>query len=617
VNARDERFVPHLTDVVATGGGRLTYMKVLLSAARKDHVVRRRMLPALDALVEAQCLTPERASEVLARSAETGRSVARVLGEIAGADALPPFRIPPGLDAPFVDLVEWDIDQAAIGMVPESFGRRHGVLPIGFDGDRLIVATADPTNVIAIDDVRTLTGRDVRLVLAEEASIAEAWVRLASFDRAAETMLEAAAEEEEEIHDVDLADEAPIVRAINRIIAQAVQQRASDLHIEPQERDVCIRFRLDGVLHEVMRIPKSLHAGVTSRLKVMADLNIAEKRVPQDGRMTVNVDNKPIDLRMSTVPSVWGEEVILRILDRAASLISLEDLGFLGDTLRRYESAFRKPYGAVLVVGPTGSGKSTTLYSTLSVVSDVSKKIITVEDPVEFRLPGLSQIHVNPKAGLTFATALRSILRSDPDVIMVGEIRDTETARIAVEAAMTGHLVFTTLHTNDAPQAMTRLVEMGVEPFLVASAIECVLAQRLARKLCTRCCEGYTPSRELAEECGVPPAEDATFYKPVGCNYCAGTGYRGRIALVELMTVSEDIERLTVERKSSDDIRNVALEQGMRSLREDGMIKVRMGITSLEEVLRIVEGRTDESQPAAEPVDDSVIPMAGRRRLSS
>jgi type IV pilus assembly protein PilB len=617
VNARDERFVPHLTDVVATGGGRLTYMKVLLSAARKDHVVRRRMLPALDALVEAQCLTPERASEVLARSAETGRSVARVLGEIAGADALPPFRIPPGLDAPFVDLVEWDIDQAAIGMVPEPFGRRHGVLPIGFDGDRLIVATADPTNVIAIDDVRTLTGRDVRLVLAEEASIAEAWVRLASFDRAAETMLEAAAEEEEEIHDVDLADEAPIVRAINRIIAQAVQQRASDLHIEPQERDVCIRFRLDGVLHEVMRIPKSLHAGVTSRLKVMADLNIAEKRVPQDGRMTVNVDNKPIDLRMSTVPSVWGEEVILRILDRAASLISLEDLGFLGDTLRRYESAFRKPYGAVLVVGPTGSGKSTTLYSTLSVVSDVSKKIITVEDPVEFRLPGLSQIHVNPKAGLTFATALRSILRSDPDVIMVGEIRDTETARIAVEAAMTGHLVFTTLHTNDAPQAMTRLVEMGVEPFLVASAIECVLAQRLARKLCTRCCEGYTPSRELAEECGVPPAEDATFYKPVGCNYCAGTGYRGRIALVELMTVSEDIERLTVERKSSDDIRNVALEQGMRSLREDGMIKVRMGITSLEEVLRIVEGRTDESQPAAEPVDDSVIPMAGRRRLSS
>jgi type IV pilus assembly protein PilB len=579
-------------------------------------LARRRSLPALEALIEAQCLTPDQASDVLARAATGGRTVARVLYELVQSGAVTEFRIPPGLDVNFVDLVEWDVDPTAVGAVPESFGKRHGVLPIAFEGDRLIIAISDPTNVIAIDDVRTLTGRDVRLVLAEETAISEAWVRLASFDRAAENLMEQAAEEEEEQHDVNLAEEAPIVRAINRIIAQAVQQRASDLHIEPQERDVCVRFRLDGVLHEVMRIPKSLHAGVSSRLKVMADLNIAEKRIPQDGRMTVTVDNRPIDLRMSTVPSVWGEEVILRILDRSSSLLTLEDLGFLGDTLRRYENAFRKPYGAVLVVGPTGSGKSTTLYSTLSVVSDVSKKIITVEDPVEFRLPGMSQIHVNPKAGLTFATALRSILRADPDVIMVGEIRDTETARIAVEAAMTGHLVFTTLHTNDAPQAMTRLVEMGVEPFLVASAIECVLAQRLARKLCTRCCEGYSPSRELAEEVGVPPAEDATFYRPVGCNYCAGTGYRGRIALVELMTVTEQIERATVEHKSSDDIRQIALEQGMRSLRDDGMIKVRMGITSLEEVLRIVEGRADAAQPAAEPVDESVIPMAGRRRTS-
>jgi len=579
-------------------------------------VARRRTLPALEALIEAECLTSDQASEVLSRSASTGRTVGRVLGEFVVSEGLTPFRVPPGLDLNFVDLVEWDVDPTAVGTIPEAFGKRHAVLPLAFEGDRLIIATADPTNVIAIDDVRMITGREVRLVLAEEGAIREAWVRLASFDRAAENLLEQAAEAEEDVHEVDLAEEAPIVRAINRIIAQAVQQGASDLHIEPQERDVCVRFRLDGVLHEVMRIPKSLHAGVSSRLKVMADLNIAERRVPQDGRMTVNVEHRPIDLRMSTVPSVWGEEVILRILDRSSSLLTLEDLGFLGDTLRRYETAFRKPYGAVLVVGPTGSGKSTTLYSTLSVVSDVSKKIITVEDPVEFRLPGMSQIHVNPKAGLTFATALRSILRADPDVIMVGEIRDTETARIAVEAAMTGHLVFTTLHTNDAPQAMTRLVEMGVEPFLVASAIECVLAQRLARKLCTRCCEGYKPSREIAEQVGVPPAEDPTFYKPVGCNNCAGTGYKGRIALVELMLVTEEIERATVEHKSSDDIRHIAIEQGMRSLRDDGMIKVRMGITSLEEVLRIVEGRADAAQPAAEPIDESVIPMAGRRRTS-
>ena len=578
--------------------------------------MKRRTLPALEALIEAQCLTADQASEVLSRSASSGRTVARVLHEMVVSENLMQFRIPPGLDIPFVDLVEWDVDPTAVGTVPESFGKRHGVLPLAFEGDRLIIATADPTNVIAFDDVRMITGREVRLVLAEETAIGEAWVRLASFDRAAENLLEQAVEDEEEVHEVDLAEEAPIVRAINRIIAQAVQQRASDLHIEPQERDVAVRFRLDGVLHEVMRIPKSLHAGVSSRLKVMADLNIAEKRIPQDGRMTVNVDNKPVDLRMATVPSVWGEEVILRILDRSAGLLTLEDLGFLGDTLRKYEGAFRKPYGAVLVVGPTGSGKSTTLYSTLSVVADVSRKIITVEDPVEFRLAGMSQIHVNPKAGLTFATALRSILRSDPDVIMVGEIRDTETARIAIEAAMTGHLVFTTLHTNDAPQAMTRLVEMGVEPFLVASAIECVLAQRLARKLCTRCCEGYRPSDEIAEQVGVPPAEDPTFYRPVGCNYCAGTGYRGRLALVELMMVTEEVERLTVERKSSDVIRHTAIDQGMRTLREDGMIKVRMGITSLEEVLRIVEGRSDDLQPAAEPVDDSVIPMAGRRRIT-
>jgi type IV pilus assembly protein PilB len=578
-------------------------------------LARRRTLPALEALIEAGYLTPEQASEVLARSASTGRTVARVLRELGYAEGLADFRIPPGLDYVFVDLVEWDVDHVAVGTLPEAFGRRHGVLPVAFDGEALIIALSDPTNVIAVDDVRTVTGRDVRLVLAEEHAINEAWVRLASFDRSAETLLEEAEPEADDRHDVDLAQEAPIVRAINRIIAQAVQQHASDLHVEPQERDVCVRYRLDGVLHEVMRIPKSLHAGVTSRLKVMADLNIAEKRVPQDGRMTVTVEGKSIDLRMATVPSVWGEEVILRILDRSSSLLTLEDLGFLGDTLRKYESAFRRPHGAILVVGPTGSGKSTTLYSTLSVVSDVSKKIITVEDPVEYRLQGLSQMHVNPKAGLTFATALRSILRSDPDVIMVGEIRDTETARIAIEAAMTGHLVFSTLHTNDAPQAMTRLVEMGVEPFLVASAIECVLAQRLARKLCTRCCEGYTPLPEVAEEVGVPPAEEPVFYKPVGCNQCAGTGSKGRIALVELMTVTEEIERLTVERRSSDEIRHVATDQGMRTLREDGMIKVRMGITSLEEVLRIVEGRADDVGPAAEPVEESVVPIRGRRKI--
>jgi type IV pilus assembly protein PilB len=563
----------------------------------------------MQALVSRGLLTADQVSEALSRAAETGATVNEVLN-----DLVPSLGPVAGLSLPYVDLIDTQIDVAAVILVPESLSRRHGALPLGFDGDRLIVAISDPTNVIALDDLRTVTGRDLRLVLAEQAAIHDAWVRMGNLDRTTDLLEEAADEDEDEV-EFDAAQDAPIVRAINQIIAQAVQQRASDLHIEPQERDVRVRFRLDGVLHDIMRIPRSLHAGVTSRLKVMAELNIAERRIPQDGRMTVVVDGNSIDLRMATVPSVWGEEVILRVLDRSAISLTLQDLGFVEDTLARYEKAFRKPHGAILVVGPTGSGKSTTLYSTLSVVNEVSRKIITVEDPVEQRLAGVSQIHVNPKAGLSFATALRSILRSDPDVVMVGEIRDTETARIAIEAAMTGHLVFSTLHTNDAPSAVTRLVEMGVEPFLVASAVECVLAQRLARKLCDRCKEAYTPTAELLADVGVDEAD--VLYRAVGCNQCSGTGYRGRVALVELMLVTEEIERLTVERGSAEDVRRVAIEQGMRTLRDDGLIKARSGMTSLEEVLRIVEGRTDLGIEA-EHVDLSgdVVPLSEQRRAS-
>jgi type IV pilus assembly protein PilB len=569
---------------------------------------RKQIIPALERLIETGDLTAEEAGEILGIAAETGRHVDDVLHE-----QKPQTTAPRGLAYPFVDLIDTQIDLQAVSLVPDTLARRHCVLPLGFDGDRLILALADPLNVIALDDVRTVVGRELRLVLAEQSAIRDTWVRLSSLDRKAESLLEEAAPEEEEdtTPDFDSAEDAPIVRAINQIIAQAVQQRASDLHIEPQEHDVRVRYRLDGVLRDIMRIPRSLHSGVTSRLKVMAELNIAEKRIPQDGRMTVTVEGKPIDLRVATVPSVWGEEVILRVLDRSSSLLTLRDLGFFEETLASYDKAFRKPYGAILVVGPTGSGKSTTLYSTLSVVNDVSRKIITVEDPVEFRLHGISQIHVNPKAGLSFATALRSILRSDPDVVMVGEIRDTETARIAIEAAMTGHLVFSTLHTNDAPSAITRLVEMGVEPFLVASAVECVLAQRLARKLCERCKVPYSPAPELLMENGIDDP-DVVFFRAMGCNQCSNTGYSGRLALVELMLVSEEIEKLTVERASSEVIRRTATSQGMRSLREDGMLKVLAGTTSLEEVLRIVEGRTDEAPDLSEATG-GVVPLASRR----
>ena len=558
---------------------------------------RRQTLPALDRLVERGQLSAEEATSVLAHASRSRRTV-----ELALADLRPDVRPPPGLGYYFVDLNEWQIEPEVMVSVPQALAKRHGVLPLAFDGDALVVAVADATNVIAIDDVRTVTQRAIRVVLAESALIQDSFSRQGMLDTHTENLIEEAAPDDDEDDSDDFLaseDDAPIVRAINQIIAAAVQQRASDLHIEPQEHDVRIRFRLDGVLNEVMRIPRSLSPGVTSRLKVMAELDIAEKRLPQDGRMTVRVEGRPIDLRVATVPSVWGEEVILRVLDRSSSLLTLEDLGFLEDTLETYTNSFRKPYGAILVVGPTGSGKSTTLYSTLSVVNDIARKIITVEDPVEFRLGGVSQIHVNPKTGLSFATALRSILRSDPDVVMVGEIRDTETARIAIDAAMTGHLVFSTLHTNDAPSAITRLIEMGVEPFLVASAIECVLAQRLARKLCPRCKAEYDPPPEALREAGIRD-QNATFYRAMGCNHCSGTGYRGRIALVELMPTTEEIERLTVDRCSSDDVRRLALAQGMRSLREDGLRKVERGVTSLEEVLRIVEGRTETRSTVVE-----------------
>jgi type IV pilus assembly protein PilB len=566
----------------------------------------RKSLPALESLIERGLLTDVEASNVLAHASRARRTVEAALVELH-----PDVRPPRGLGYYFVDLDDWQLEAQAVASIPMQLAKRHGIFPLTFDGEALVVAVADATNVIAIDDIRTVTRRAVRVVLAEPGPISDALNRQGVLDSNTESLIEEAApEEDEEAEDDFAAEDAPIVRAINQIIAQAVQQSASDLHIEPQEHDVRIRFRLDGVLNEVMRIPKTLAPGVTSRLKVMAELDIAEKRIPQDGRMTVRVEGRPIDLRVATVPSVWGEEVILRVLDRADGLLTLEDLGFLEDTLERYTTAFRKPYGAILVVGPTGSGKSTTLYSTLSCVNDVARKIITVEDPVEFRLAGISQIHVNPKTGLKFATALRSILRSDPDVVMVGEIRDTETARIAIDAAMTGHLVFSTLHTNDAPSAITRLIEMGVEPFLVASSIECVLAQRLARKLCPRCKAEYEPSPELLKEIGVRDAS-ATFFRAMGCNNCSGTGYKGRIALVELMPMSEEIERMAVERSSSDEIRKIALAQGMRSLREDGMRKVERGITSLEEVLRIVEGRTEvrateEERLAVESKQDTI-----------
>ena len=496
----------------------------------------------------------------------------------------------------FVDLEIFAIDSTVVLTLPEALCRRHVVIPLALRDDRLVLAMADPGNVFALDDVRTITGREIEPVVAAAEEIERTIQKYAGMRRQADLLTDAAEEygdAETDLGDVSAAvDDAPVVQLVQAIMMQATSSRASDIHIEPGQDSVRVRFRVDGVLHEIMDVPKQMQAGLLSRLKIMADLDIAEKRVPQDGRISLRLGAKSYDLRLASLPTVFGEKIVARILHKSDALLELEQLGFRGEAYARYERAFRKPYGTILVTGPTGSGKSTTLYATLNVLNDVERNIFTVEDPVEYRLPGVNQIQVNPKARLTFASALRSILRADPDVVLIGEIRDRETAQIAVEAALTGHLVLSTLHTNDAPSAITRLVEMGVETFLVASALDAVVAQRLARKLCDRCKEAYTPSSDELREAGFTDAlmpDMPEFFRPVGCRGCANTGYHGRMGLYEIMLMSEKIERLTVERASSEDIRALALAEGMEGLREDGLRKAAAGLTSLAEIARVVK----------------------------
>jgi type IV pilus assembly protein PilB len=548
-----------------------------------------------EVLLDEGLITQDQLGTALAEQQRLGRSLGRVLidlGLIREPDLVSALARKIGLN--FVDLGEYQIDPSAASLIPEQVARRYRALPIGYEDSMLIVAMSDPANVFALDDIRTITGKQVKPVVATAADVDQAIRRYGQLDQSVEDIsAEAASKAEEKTADLTQVEaameEAPIVRLVNLLITQAVTDRASDIHLEPSEGDIRIRYRIDGVLHEVMRSPKNIQNALISRLKVMADINIAERRVPQDGRVGLVVGGRAVDLRVATLPTVYGEKVVLRILDKTSVLLRLEDLGFLEGPYRRFEGAFRKPYGTVLATGPTGSGKSTSLYATLNIINTPDRNIITIEDPVEYRLPGVNQIQVNVKAGLTFASALRSILRADPDVILVGEIRDRETALIAMEAALTGHLVLSTLHTNDAASAVTRLIEMGVEAYLVASALDCVVAQRLARKLCERCREEYEPTEAELEGAGVPPDSGIErLFRPVGCPACGKTGFRGRVGLYEVMLVTEEIEKLTVERISSEDIRKVAMDQGMITLRQDGLEKVRMGLTSLEEVFRVV-----------------------------
>ena len=498
---------------------------------------------------------------------------------------------------PFVELVDYPIDRTAVALVSAALCRRHDVLPLALAADTITVAMSDPGDVFALDDIRAATRMRVVAVVAERQDLRNAMNRLLRADGELSDLQSVLQEETKpsaemvQVTNEALDDDAPIVRFVNLIISQAIQDRASDIHIEPGEFEVRVRYRIDGVLHEMQRAPKQIQNGVTSRLKIMSDIDIAERRKPQDGRLSVMHGGRKVDLRVATLPTVWGEKVVMRILDNSTSSMNLNDLGLLQHNFDVYKKSYTKPYGMILVTGPTGSGKSTTLYTTLNTVAKPEINVITVEDPVEYRMAGINQVQVNPKAGLTFASALRSILRSDPDVVLLGEIRDHETAQIAIEASLTGHLVLSTLHTNDAPSAVTRLTEMEIEPFLVGSALDSVVAQRLARRLCERCRQPYTPVATEIAALGFwvdPDQPLPVLYQPGGCQVCSNTGYRGRIAIHEIMAVSEEIERLAVRRASSAEIKKIAIAEGMLTLRQDGWSKAQMGLTSIEEILRVV-----------------------------
>ena len=543
-----------------------------------------------DVIVEMGALPRERVDTAVEEGKASGRAPEQVLleaGAITGDQLARAVAQRFGLD--HVDLSIYKIDVSSLNSISPQAARRLGAVPIGLDdAGQLMVAMSDPSNVLALDDLKLMTGNEVRPVVASPDDIAGLIGRMSRFDDAVAAAIDLGEEELAEVSEIrESADDAPVIKLVNSIIGQAVEEGASDIHFEPEGREMRVRFRVDGVLRETTQIPRRMIAGVISRVKIMADLDISEKRVPQDGRVSLTVEKHAIDTRVVTMPRVDGEGIVMRILDKSQALIGLDSLGMSEQSAQLFEDAFRRSYGAVLVTGPTGSGKSTTLYGALNEINEPERNIITIEDPVEYQLPGVNQLQVNLKAGLTFAGGLRAMLRADPDVIMVGEIRDGETAKIAIESALTGHLVLSTLHTNDAPSAITRLTEMNIEPFLSASAIVCVVAQRLVRQLCTYCKSRTMLSVSSLEKAGFNVAFDLEAYEPVGCGRCGGAGYKSRTGLYEVMSVTDEIRDLTIERASSEEIRKVAIAQGMRPLRADGFEKVKNGITSIAEVARV------------------------------
>jgi type IV pilus assembly protein PilB len=545
-----------------------------------------------DVLAELGYIAPERVQQAVEEARTAGRRPEQLLleqGAVTGDQLSRAIAERYGHD--HIDLSAYQVDMAAANLIPVNTARRYRAIPVGFvDKETLLLAIADPSNVLAVDDIQMATSLDCRVAVAAEEDVEALISRLNTLQSAVTeaTIGEEAEEDLAEVSDIQVsAEDAPVIKLVYSILGQAVGEGASDIHFEPADDEMRVRFRVDGVLREAAHVPKRMVNAVVSRLKIMSDLNIAEKRVPQDGRVSVTVEDRRIDLRVTTLPTQQGEGATIRILDKDNAQRSLDELGMDGSGRERFERAFRQAYGAVLVTGPTGSGKSTTLYAALQDLNHVERKIITIEDPVEYQLNGINQINVNRKAGLDFATGLRSILRADPDIVMVGEIRDGETARISIEAALTGHLMLTTLHTNDAPGAITRLTKMGIESFLIASAVDCVVAQRLARKLCSHCKKRTLIPVQALMDAGIRTATELEAYEPVGCGRCNQSGYKGRVGVYSVMELSEGIKEMTVAQRPEAEIAVAAREEGMLTLREDGVGKVRNGLTSLEEILRV------------------------------
>ncbi len=551
-------------------------------------------------LVSSGVITGKQLEEAYRLGRRQRQGVGKVLlslGYVGQSDLARAIAVRLRLD--FVELSVDDVDPEAACLVDKKLLRRYGMLPLRVEGGRLVVAMKDPANLHALEDLEMLSGYPVSPVVVAGNDLRRVFGRVfGEGDEVAELLVEASAEappedrEDVELREFREASGAPTVRLVGSILRRAAGDGASDIHLEPRGGELVVRFRVDGVLREVMSVPPALQGGVVARLKVLASLDIAERRLPQDGRFSATLDEGKLDLRVSTLPTTHGETVVLRLLDNADIQTDLRGLGFSRSMLQQYEAVFRRPCGTILVTGPTGSGKSTTLYATLGEINTPERNIVTVEDPVEYRMHGINQVQVNPRIGLSFPTGLRSILRCDPDVVMIGEIRDRETAKTSVEAALTGHLVLATLHTNNAPAAVTRLTDMGVEPFLTASAVDCVIAQRLVRRLCGRCKRPTKMDERAIRELGLQGgrfAEDQkNFHTAVGCERCAGTGYAGRIGVYEIMLVDEKLRRLILQGASSDELASAARLAGMIPLREDGLSKAAQGVTTVQEILLTV-----------------------------